>query len=473
MNGIYSLQIDRNAQTPLYQQLGEGLCSLIVSGALPPNTKLPPIRKMAEELKVNAVTVVNAYKFLEQKKVAYSQVGSGTYVANLQLSAEPRIPEHIRQEMHKQLEIKDAINFANTSMPEEFFPVEEFKAAFNEVLDNERGGAFSYQDSQGYLKLRELLCGYLSTKGISCKADQIQIISGAQQGIDIAAKAVTGYGDTVLVEKPTFYGATGAFLSRGCQVMEVELEEDGMCMEKLETYMKIYRPKLLYMMAHFQVPTGISYSLEKKRRLLYLAEKYDAFIIEDDNLYDFYYGRQEAVPLKALDYKNRVIYIKSFSKALMPGLRIGCIVLPRRIRDKVAAAKYTTDISTSGFIQKAFALYLEKNPYQQHIQKLRNYGRVKYYTAIAAARSYLKNVADFREEEGGISLWLCLKEGISAQELGDALLKEGVILSLGGQYYLQDKDDRHIRLCFGSLSDVDIDRGMRRIGLAAQRLIEK
>ena len=154
--------------------------------------------------------------------------------------------------------MENAINFTSTSLPNEMFPVDAFKEAFNAVLDREKGGAFRYMDSMGYVPLREQLCRYLMNYGIKTSPENVQIISGAQQGIDIISKAMLRYGDVVFVEKPTFYGAAGAFLSRGGKLMEIPLEEDGMDMVILENFLKLYHPRFIYMMAYYQTPTGIS-----------------------------------------------------------------------------------------------------------------------------------------------------------------------------------------------------------------------
>ena len=295
---------------------------MIEQGILPANSKLPPIRRMASKLHVNAVTVVAAYKYLEQKRVVYSLVGSGTYVAPLLIEQiEKPIVLNQAKTLVKQICTEGAVNFVDTSMPQHLFPVDEFKDAFYTVLEREKGNAFGYLDSMGYLPLRQIICQYLQEYSIHASADNIQIISGAQQGIDIISKALVNYGDVIFTEKPTFYGACGAFLSRGGNVITVSMEYDGINMIELENLLKVYHPRFLYIMAYFQTPTGISYSMEKKRKLLELAEKYHFYIIEDDNLYDFYYGGEKIVPLKALDYKNKVIYIKSFSKILMPAVK--------------------------------------------------------------------------------------------------------------------------------------------------------
>lgn len=465
MEEIFQISLEKTGPTPLYQQLAEGVEALITDGALPANSKLPPIRKMAERFGVNSVTIVNAYKYLENKQMVYSRVGSGTFVSPLPVE---HIPEPVANRNLRSFEsglfVENAINFTSTSLPHEMFPVDAFKKAFNEVLDREKGGAFRYMDSMGYEPLRRQLCRYLEEYGIKTAVENVQVISGAQQGIDIISKAMLRYGDVVFVEKPTFYGAAGAFLSRGGKLVEIPLEQDGMDLAALENFLKLYHPRFIYMMAYFQTPTGISYSMEKKRRLLELAEKYDTYIIEEDDFYDFHYGKDPLVPLKALDYKNRVIYIKSFSKILMPGLRMGLIVLPKKIHQAVMEAKYTTDISTSGFIQRALEYYLRENGWEQHAAQTRRYGSEKYRKTLSAARKYLSGTAKYGYPNGGVSLWIELPEGVGAEAFCSRMLEKNVILTPGSQYDMSGEEDRHVRLSFANLSDDKIDVGLKRMG---------
>ena len=325
-------------------------------------------------------------------------------------------------------------------------------------------------DSQGYAPLRESICTYLKDYGITTTAETVQILSGAQQGIDVVSKAMISYGDVVFMEKPTFYGAAGAFLSRGCQIIEIPMEMDGMDITALENLVKLYHPKFLYVMAYFQTPTGITYSSDKKRKILDLAEKYNFFIIEDDNLYDFNYTEEPIVPFKALDYRNRVVYIKSFSKILMPGLRMGFAVLPKKILQKMMTAKYTTDISTSGFLQKALDIYLNENPWRQHIISIRSYGKDKYKTAMKYADRHLKPYLKYTKPNGGISLWLDTGK-ISAETLLSAAAQKNVLLSLGSQFYISGEESHHLRLCFVNVSDEKIEAGIRRLGECAKPFI--
>ena len=464
MKNFYSILIDKTLSTPIYQQIGDGLCDLIERGVLEANSKLPPIRQMAAALKINAVTVVAAYKYLENKKIVYSHVGKGTFVSPIPFS---QIPEPVVQSNRKAMnpppQMEHVINFVDTSLPDELFPVEDFKAAFDYLLSKEKGKAFSYLDSQGFYPLRESLSQYFATYGIQAGPDQIQILSGAQQGIDIAAKTMMSYGDVVFMERPSFYGAAGAFLSHGGKIIEIEMEPDGMKIDLLENLVKLYRPRFIYLMAYFQTPTGISYSLEKKRKILDMAETYDFYVIEDDNLYDFHYTDQPIVPLKALDYKNRVIYIKSFSKILMPGLRIGAVIFPKKMMDGVLQAKYTADIATSGFIQKAFDYYLRNGDWEGHVIKMRRYCKEKYQTAVKSMERYLSGLVKCRKPEGGISLWLELTDKICVDELLEEMLQRGVIAAPGSQFLTNTGQDNHIRVSFSNVSNDKIDVGFLRI----------
>lgn len=472
-DSFYSIIIDKKSELPLYQQLAEGLCRMIEQGILPANSKLPPIRRMASKLHVNAVTVVAAYKYLEQKRVVYSLVGSGTYVAPLLIEQiEKPIVLNQAKTFVKQICTEGAVNFVDTSMPQHLFPVDEFKDAFYTVLEREKGNAFGYLNSMGYLPLRQIICQYLQEYSVHASADNIQIISGAQQGIDIISKALVNYGDVIFTEKPTFYGACGAFLSRGGNVITVSMEYDGINMIELENLLKVYHPRFLYIMAYFQTPTGISYSMEKKRKLLELAEKYHFYIIEDDNLYDFYYGGEKIVPLKALDYKNKVIYIKSFSKILMPGLRMGFMLLPKKLLESVQSAKYTTDISTSGFLQKGVEYYLRKYGWQYHSAIMRKYGGEQYRMAVSAVKKHLKGKVDFLLPNGGISLWLNLPTNINAEELCKMLMVQNVIVSPSSQYYVGKTEQQSIRICFSNVKQREMEEGMKKIACAIDKILQ-
>ncbi|WP_317855004.1 PLP-dependent aminotransferase family protein [Chakrabartyella piscis] len=461
---ISNIQLHTDSKTPLYLQLATAIGSCIQNGDLMPDAKLPAIRKMADYFGVNSVTIVTAYKHLEQKQMVYSRVGSGTFVCPVPMEEVPEFVHKGNQffQAHR-LHMENAIDFANTSLPKELFPVEAFKTAFNQVLDVEGGGAFRYIEPMGYLPLRGQLATFLSQYGMQATAENLQIISGAQHGLDLISKAMLGFGDVVFVESPTFYGATGAFLSRGAKIIEIPMESDGMKMELLESYLKIYQPKFIYMMSYFQTPTGISYSMEKKRKLLELAETYNTYIVEEDDYYDFHYGRDRILPLKALDRHNRVIYIKSFSKILMTGLRMGLMVMPKPVQLRVSEINQTTDIATSGFIQKAMELYLKDNDLTKYAEQMRRVGSEKYRKTLFFAKKYLSEYMTYELPNGGVTLWMELPEGVLAQDFCNRMLERGVILIAGSQYELVEKEKEYIRLSFCNVNDDALQVGMKRM----------
>jgi len=444
---------------PMYKRLGGLLYEMIERGCIAADEKLPPIRKLAGLLAVNNITVINAYKLLESRKAAYSIVGSGTYAARLApefrafMQSTPRQPSSAA--LFEANDRKSMIQFANTSASVSLFPVEAFKALFNEVLDRDKGGAFGYEDSGGYMPLCRALCACVEEQGIKTLPERVQIVSGAQQGVDIIAKAMLLPNDAVLVESPTYYGAVGSFLSRGAAVAGVPMEADGADMVMFEALVRANRPRLAYVMTNFQTPTTASYSLEKKRMLLALASKYDFYIVEEDNQSDFYFGDKPSVPLKALDHKNRVIYIKSFSKILMPGLRLGFMLLPKIVQSRVAAAKYTTDVETSGFIQRAFELFVRTGGWREHITKMRGIYRARYNEMIAASERFLCGRMAFTPPNGGLNVWYALDERVQVPALCAALAREGVIVTPGSLFSLHGEETQNIRLSF---ANVDVGR---------------
>ena len=455
---------------PMYKRLSAILFSYIERGIIAADEKLPPIRTLAGALGVNNVTVVNAYKLLENRKAAYSIVGSGTYAAHLEPEFRTFMANTPRPKPNAAFfaaaERSAMIQFANTSASVSLFPVEAFKAHFNEVLERDKGGAFGYEDSGGYTPLCAALCEAMEMYGIKTNPERVQIVSGAQQGVDTIAKAMLLPNDSVIVENPTYYGAVGSFLSRGALVSAVPMQADGMDMNRLEILVRTNRPKLVYVMTSYQTPTTASYSLEKKRALLMLASKYDFYIVEEDNQGDFYFGDKPNLPLKALDNKNRVIYIKSFSKILMPGLRLGFMLLPKAVQEQVAAAKYTTDVETSGFIQRAFTLFIQSGGWSGHIAKMRGIYKARYDEMLAASNRYLAGRMAFAPPNGGLNLWYTLDKRVSAAALSERLAQVGVIVTPGALFSLHGEELPNIRLSFANVEVGRIAVGIEKIAVA-------
>ncbi|WFA08335.1 PLP-dependent aminotransferase family protein [Tissierella sp. Yu-01] len=458
------LVLDKSSNEPLYIQLYKQIRDQIEKNELL-DEKLPSIRKLSKQLGVNNVTIINTYKLLEQEGYVYSVEGSGTYVKKISLSEEITFLDDGDMDLMLSgiLPIhKDSINFASVSPTPDLFPIKEFKQALIEVLDRDGGLAFLYPEINGYEPLRESISKFLKLNyTINANMDQILITSGGQQGLDIIAKSMVNQGDVIIVENPTYSAAYEAFKSRGAKIIGIPMEDDGIHMETLKATIKRHNPKFLYIMTNYQSPTTYSYSREKKLEVLNLAKENDFYIIEDDFLTDLYFDNDIKTPLKSLDELDKVIFIKSFSKIFMPGVRIGFITLPNRLLKGIIKAKHTTDISSSGYLQRAFDLYLRKGYWKSHIANIRNVYSDKYNIMIKELSILKKYGIEYTEPNGGLSIWLKLPDTIDSIQLYKECLENNLSLVPGKVFFINnDINANFLRISFGGVSNSQIIKGI-------------
>jgi DNA-binding transcriptional MocR family regulator len=481
---IESIQLDKSSSKHLYIQLYIQLRGLIEAGKLKEHTKLPPIRKLSKSLGVNNVTIVNAYNLLEEENLVYKKVGSGTFVSaknlvgdreDVYLDEEVYIDEDTKfVEDRKGVEEGDrVINFATAAPTPDLFPIAPFKRLLNKVLDRDRGYAFGYQKSQGYLPLRQSISEYIKSYNIESKIDEIQIVSGAQQGIDILAKTFLDYGDTVFVERPTYPGAISVFKSRRANIVDIPIGEDGIDIKALEVELAKEKPKFLYLMPNYQNPTGYSYSKEKKERILELAKEHDLLIIEDDCLSDLNYGKNNNSSLKSLDTESRVIYIKSFSKIFMPGLRLAFLIIPERYFNDILLSKYMSDIFTDGLVQRVLDLYFREEIWEEQISKLKQTYQQRYEAMVKSLQKYLPQRVKFITPAGGLNLWLELPESISGKKLHQKALKKGINIAPGEVFYYSQKQENRVRLSIAAVTIEEIELGIKKLAKLIQTELDE
>ncbi|MDF2501142.1 MAG: lysN 2 [Anaerosporomusa subterranea] len=475
-----SIQLSKDNKDSLYVQLYGALRELILQGKLSHGYLLPPVRKFAAFLTVNPGTVVNAYKLLEQNGYIFSRAGSGSYVAEIHdqvlAEAEQTVFETDMEAFAETLAdsiapiANDCIDLASITPDPEMVPIEDFKNVLIEVIDRDKGYAFTYQEGQGYYPLREAISLYLKPQGVNSIPENMQIISGAQQGIDIVAKALLRYGDYVFTESPTYPGAIAAFRSRGAKIIEISMEEDGINITELEQKLRSFRPKLLYVMPNIQNPTGWSYSLNKRSRLMSLARYYDAIVLEDDYISELNFSNSSLAPLKAIDRDGRGIYLKSFSKLFMPGLRLAFLVTPPHLANTIMSVKHHSDISTAGLTQRAFDLYLRKGIWDKHIASVRNLYAERYQATLDAISRYLPGVT-CHSPHGGLTCWLELPKGVSAEKIVQQARDKKVLLTAGTAFFPRRPIDSYLRISF-AVADCDkIKQGIQTLGEVIQEQI--
>ena len=467
---IVSIQFDR-CRNPLYQSLADALEKWIRDVAIGSGERLPAVRKLAGALRVNVSTVVAAYRYLEEKGLVYTKPGSGTYCLPAEKAAgrddaSPDLLAEYADISNGQMAVSEGvINLAGNSPSPDAFPVSDFQKAMNDVLETDGGYAFSYQESEGYYPLREILGGFSRRQyGIRCTPEQILITSGAQQALDLITKATLRPGDTVLAEMPSYIGMRSVFSMHDARILGVPVESDGLNLDIAAYYARQYRPRLLYTMPVYQTPTGRVLSAAKREKLLELAETCGFYIIEDDLFSDISLAGDRVPPLKAQDAHDRVIYVKSFSKLLMPGIRTGYMVVPGALFEKMAEAKYATDISGSGFIQRALAAFFKNGGWSRNADQLTGLYRERLHAAVRILSEWKRYGVCFDEVRGGFGLWLTLPEGIGDREIYGRCRENRVLVAPGSLFYLSPTADfeRHLRINFAA-SD-PLEKGLQIVG---------
>lgn len=459
-----------NEDLPKYLQVANHIKKLIYTKKITEGEKLPSIRELSRMLGVNTVTIVNAYNRLEHEGVAVRKIGSGTYAKEKE---ENRNLLKEYSNIYKKINggtLKGYIDFTGETTCSEFFPVENFKEALNKVLDRDGAEAFTYQDSLGYDGLRKSINNHFW--GSRLDSENILIVSGAQQGIDIAAKAIINVNDNVLVEKPTYSGALNVFKSRRANILEVDMLQDGVDINILKKLLKKNKVKCFYVMSYFQNPTGSTYSIEKKREILNLAEEYDFYIIEDDYLSELIYDESiEYKSFKSLDIYDRVIYIKSFSKIFLPGIRIGYLIPPIRFSEGMQNSKVNTDITTSSLMQRALDLYINEGYWRKHIKLLNDAYKSRYLAMEKFIKKILKTKVDFHSPGGGLNFYLRITDKISVDsiELFNKCKRNKVIITPGVLFYKNNMDgERYFRLGFSVTNIPEIEKGIQIINKLLQ-----
>ena len=450
-----------SSSQPLYVALAEQIKR--GTSNLPAHTKLASIRTLAKDNGVNTSTVVAALNLLESQGMVYCKEGSGTYLAPSFTPQGPPQAELLPSGEH--------IDFTSGTPSPEYFPVHDFQLAFNSVLERDRGHAFAYPEPQGYLPLRISITEYLKTHGMKVTPEQVYITSGAQQAIFLLAQTLIRPMDTVLMESPTYPGALQAFNSCGAKIAGIPLGYNGPKLKHLAQALR-FSPRLMYTVPNFQNPTGICYSQESRTLLIEHARKNDFYIIEDDHVSELYYTGPRPRTLWQ-DAPDRVLYVKSFSKVFMPGLRLGFVIVPPTLLAAIQRAKLTADLGSSGINQRALDHYLRQGKWNSHQEFLRKTYNDRATTLHNALSKHLHHETFFQPIRGGMNCWLTLPRSVKATDLHRMALYYGIQTSPGEQFSLTNEHSNNLRLSIAAVFPEDIEKGILVLGKCLSQLVAK
>lgn len=369
----------------------------------------------------------------------------------------------------------EVIPFAAGNPAPDAFPVDDVRRITAEILRDHPVDALQYSITEGYPPLREALKKMVAGHyGVPMEGSDLIILSGAQQGADLAAKAFVNEGDTVLCEDPSFIGCLNCFRSYNCNLVGVEMEEDGLNLEKLERAM-IEQPnvKLLYVIPNFQNPTGITTSLHKRREILRLAQKYNVMILEDNPYGDLRFAGEPLPAIKSFDTDGHVLYVGSFSKILAPGIRVAFVAAPPAVIAKMTVGKQCADVHTNILAQMTCERWLATADLDAHFARLQEIYRRKCALMLDCIdREFSPRVAH-TSPEGGLFLWCTLPEGADMLDFCNRAVAEKVAVVPGVAFLARETDPcRSFRMNFSTPTDEAIVEGCKRLGRLTHALYD-
>ncbi|NLT15443.1 MAG: PLP-dependent aminotransferase family protein [Clostridiales bacterium] len=485
------IEIDRELKTPVYLQIAGQIRRQIESGEISAGQRLPSERKLAEHLGVNRTTVLNAYGELKAEGLLGAHVGNGTIVqssAGEEDRAVPTQTEPVWNQVFSQYTgrfesglVKDLlalasrpdfISFATGIASPDSGPAEILNGLESALLKKENTRALLHSPTEGFLSLRQAMCGLMRKRGVFCDPEEVMMLAGSQQGIDLASRIFLDPGDIVVLEEPTYFPAIQVFKTIGARVMTVPMDEDGMRVDLLEQLLHRHRPKLIYTIPTHHNPTGIDMTIGRRKRLVELAKRYNVIILEDDAYGGIDFEEGGLPLLKELDDSGFVIYLSSFSKNVYSGLRMGWIAADKRIIREFSACKQLTDLHSGSLSQWLVERFILSGGLDAHMKKICVEYRVRRDLALSALGRFAPKGAVWNNPKGGYYIWCRLPEGLSADSLIKKAAEYKVSFIPGTPFFSSGCGDDYIRLNFTYAPINSIEEGIRLLCKAMKELTE-
>ncbi|WP_259618788.1 aminotransferase-like domain-containing protein [Paenibacillus doosanensis] len=444
----------------IYAEVMKHIERQIDSGELKPGKRLPSIRSLAKRFECSVNTIIKAYSELEKKHIIYSVSKSGYYVVE-------RVPSGY-------LGSTDAgiIDFLSAGPDKKAMPYRDYQHCINQAIEVYKEEMFTYSEIQGLYSLREELARHLRELQVFTVPDRICVVSGSQQALHLFIALPFPNGKrNICVEQPTHMSMVESIKFQQATAYGIEITSNGLDMERLEHLFKCNDIKFFYTVSRFHNPTGYSYSNMEKRKMVELAQKYDVYIIEDDYLGDLDSDTRQD-PMFAYDPSGRVIYTKSFSKVMLPGLRLGLAVIPEPMRNSFLNAKFASDLHSPVLTQGALEIYLKSGMFKAHIERMRSIYRRK---AALLQKAYLETLPRDVVYSGSLSGFystIRLPSPLKAKTFIEHLKKENVHVADAKSMYLPElEQDSVIRLSVSQVEEERIGIGVQKIAHVMKELL--
>src|SRR5512143_767044 len=392
-----------------------------------------------------------------------------------------RMGSSVIRELLKLTEQPDIISFGGGLPAPEVFPIKEFQAACNYVLENQGSQALQYSATEGYRPLREMIAQRTARYAVTVTPENILITSGSQQALDFIGRVFINQGDHIIVESPTYLGALQAWNAYGAQYLCVPSDENGMIVDELEKALRI-GPKFIYILPNFQNPSGTTLSLERRIKLVELADRYGVPIVEDDPYGQLRYEGDHLPSVVSLDaqyrgdngtYTGNVIYLSTFSKLLAPGLRLAWVIAPEQVIRKFVQAKQGADLHTSTFNQVVAYEVAKGGFLDEHVKYIRKVYKERRDVMLETMEEIWPSETRWTHPEGGMFLWGILPEGMDSAEVLRHAIERKVAFVPGASFHPNGGGTNTMRLNFSYSSPDTIREGITRMGYLLKELIAK
>lgn len=471
---------DKNLSKSVYKQIIDFIKNKISTGQWPVGTKLPAQRQLAEQFGVNRSTVVEALDELKSEGLIKGKGSGGTVVINNTWSLLASLPSSnwrklIESGIHKpnhpmiqkinELEFdEDIIRLGTGELSPELYPKEQMQMMIHKAA--EKINALGYVEPKGLLCLREAISEYLKKFNIHVSPESVLIVSGSLQALQLISIGILNPNSTVMVEKPSYIKSLHVFESAGMQLKGVEMDNEGVVPSKIKSLNN--RTTLLYTIPTFHNPTGLLMPLNRRKEILDFCNKNRLPVIEDDAYRELWLDEEPPNPIKSLDKNGIVLYMGSLSKSLVPGLRIGWLVGPESVIERLGDIKMQTDYGSSSLSQWVASQWISSPTYEKYLFELRQNLKSRRHLALEVLEKYYSDIGVWKKPKGGFYIWLKLNKPISMQKLFVKAHKGGVLINPGDIYDFSN--NQCIRISYSYASLFHIEDGLKRLARIIKQL---
>jgi GntR family transcriptional regulator / MocR family aminotransferase len=480
---LYSFEVDRAADAPLFHQIYQQLRSAILSGALRSATKLPSTRELAAQLGVSRSTVVSAFEQLLAEGYTFGKKGAGTYIA-------PDLPEpfeaiHGRKKRTASVtktvaSFQDLRGFVDVTEQSDERPfnlgrtlvdartAELWRKLSARTLRSFGRHHLGYGDPHGALELRKSVCDYLqAARGVRCEPEEVVITAGTQQAVDIIARVIQSADKEVWIEDPGYSLTRLALVAAGVKVCPIPVDHNGI--NVTEGIRRAPKGRAVFITSSHQFPKGVALSMARRLELLAWARESGAWIVEDDYASEFRYGGRPLASLQGLDEAERVIYVGTLNKALFPGLRLGYAVVPRSLLRAFVTTRYLMDRQPSSLCQAVVAAFMKEGHFAAHIRRMREVYRSQRDALVVALRRRLGDHLSVEPPDQGMHLVAYTRRGLSDVTIERAGREHGVVVRAMSRLYVEAPAQSALMLGFSGYPHQIIAPAIARLAQAFEQ----